>query len=82
MLTKKEIYYYKKIILLDYKDYLKDYLSLPREERREILQYFNAGNMSLFLYKLNQKILNRYISDNKFGDCVGLGSFSTLPRNV
>ncbi len=58
MFTKKEIYYYKKIIQKDYKDYLKIYFSLPREVRRQILQYFDAGNMSLFLFKLEQAILN------------------------
>jgi hypothetical protein len=80
MVTKKEIYFYKKIIQKNYKDYLRIYLSLPKEVRRELLHDFDAGNMSKFIYRLNQVILNMAISDNPYGDCIGIGSFSTLPK--
>jgi hypothetical protein len=80
MYTFREMLFYKKLVQQNYQEYLEVYLSLPREIRRELLETFDAGNLSKFLFRLNQEALNMFISDNKFGDTVGLGSFSTLPK--
>lgn len=85
MYTMKGMMFVGKLLKENYPEEFKAYFSLSRETRRKLLEILDISRPSSiyeFLYKLNQSVLNMYISDNKFGDTVGLGSFSTLPKYV